>query len=276
MRFFLILFLLISKISFGQNDGLYGRNFCVDLGITAWTPVFANNLSSYDQSQYRIKNGTLTKGKDLFDYGFKISISQAVKSHVGIGIDFGKDFSSLAVDTYQTRTNDSLMLERIKVNYPHIQMETWYVIPKIELTSRNGLLPVGLNHQLGIGWNSTRLIDNNYAFEITHPYYFLSSDFTIDPKLSDTANFSDEFYDFNNKPETGIVFLYGLNIRTPLSKHLLLSYGIRYTYNFYPKSRYNGTRESGFWYTREEVYEDIRKERSLSIISFSLGLALTL
>ena len=76
-------------------------------------------------------------------------------------------------------------------------------MPKIEFTTHNGLLPVGLNHQIGFGFTSTRLIEDKYSYRILD-YYFPS----FIPIPLDEAVFEKNFYNyvFRTKKDTYILY----------------------------------------------------------------------
>src|SRR5574343_501538 len=103
---------------------------------------------------------------------------------------------------------------------------TTVFIPKFEFTTSKALLPMGLSHQLGFGFATSSAVEKDYLYQYTN-YQFTSpivnySTYTndIDPINFDKSQNVKKF-----------VLLYALNMRTPITKSLMINYGIKYTIN---------------------------------------------
>jgi hypothetical protein len=90
----------------------------------------------------------------------------------------------------------------------------------------------------------------------------------------EVASFSKNLVNYENK-YSGMTFLYAFNIRTPLSKSLMINYGIRYTLNL--KNMFVtdiGTDQK--YYPEDEVRTDLKRMRLTNVLSFNLGLTYAL
>lgn len=257
--------ILASVIAFGQNTGLYGKRFIVELSSTGSIPVF--NLG---MRQYKAKNNRLYYKSDYFDYGVRGSFSYALLNNFGFGFEAGIDFSSipaptgLEIDT----NNDDYSDYFIDMEHERLKIRTISFIPKFEFTTRNGLLPIGLNHQIGFGFTKTRVLKDDYVYE------------SYDEIPITTL--SDDLFDYDNAAGVkSFQILYALNVRTPINKRILISYGMRYTANITMRGTMNsyfgyGTNNTKPYYDYDWAYDLIARKRVRSFISLHLGIAVAL
>ena len=184
------------------------------------------------------KNGTLEQKKDLFDYSIRTGFAYAISNNFELGLELDLEFSNLSAP------------ESIQLDYPtpsqgeyaftimeHEQFSTRSVVimPRMSFTSPSGLLPIGLSHQIGIGVSFTKIIEKEYI-SIIHPVPSWSGETPI------TVGYEDRVYNYENKAYKGLTFMYTLNVRTPINKFMMITYGIRYNGSIgfgRPLSEYN-------------------------------------
>jgi hypothetical protein len=274
MKLTIILLLITSSTVIAQNDavGFFGRRLFIDVNALGAFPLIGNITNNPD---YRYKNvdGNLIAGMDLFDYGYRIEGSYAIRKNIALGVELGQDYSNLAIaryieinpvfdywsdpDPYST-----------KILHEMLDIKSFSVIPKIELSSPTGIAPIGLNHQIGLGISFVRVANRDYLIE--------EVELNSDDLPFETA----ELYNFNTKSIKSICVLYGLNTRTPISKRVLFNYGIRYTINLTPKNALGNNSSEGldeeYWLSRENMVELVRGKIFTSFIFLNLGFTIAI
>lgn len=267
---FILLFVSIFYFSSnGQNTGLYGKRTFIEFNTVSYMPILSWLMSNSDgYSPSGAGNGLILK-KDLFDYGFRLAVGRSGKKNVGASLEFGYSFSNLSTPEniekeYNTSWGTSYGYVTIK--HERLDVQTISFMPKLEFTSKGGTLPVGLNHQIGLGFSSSKIKERDY----NHIVYNSNGEFT-DEEL---ANFSKDFLDYEETYK-GMTLLYAFNIRTPVSKSLMINYGIRYTLNLrnYFVSEI-GTNQ--YYYPKQEIRDDLKRMRLSNALSFNFGLTFAL
>ena len=264
--------LLFSSILFSQdNKGYYGTKCYVSLDSVLSVPVFYNLLNEQSFKS------------NLFNYGYRVSAAYVIKRNIALGLELGYDFSRI----FNVKSDDILITDVnglpkiINPHYDNLGISTFTFIPKIEFTTSNGLLPLGLTHQigLGIGNSSIRQGEYNMSYNYESQVIVQKTNILGDPY----EDIKTTYVNVNKKQEIPAAFLpdpiktytllYALNVRTALTKKLLLSYGFRYTLN--------GSREKTLGIFSEEVdtyslKHDVINQKRTNIISFNLGLTYAL
>jgi hypothetical protein len=262
-----LMIILICNSSFGQNTGLYGKRNYLEFNLLGNVPVF--NWWIRDNPHYKkLGSQSLTEGRDILNNGFRLAFGHAGKKRTGVGIEFGMDYQDFAGPEYgyyyfvnDWGYDDS---RYITIKHQAVRVQTMTIMPKLEFTSKGANLPVGINHQIGIGYTSSKLMDKDYIM-IINQY-----DATEFQTSADSANFVNNFVDYDFKHK-GFTFLYNFNIKTPVSKKVMINYGIRYTFHVKnPFQDYTvGYRVSG-WGT-SEVGRLINRHRMTNFLTFNLG-----
>ncbi|MBL4861643.1 MAG: hypothetical protein JKY09_01310 [Crocinitomicaceae bacterium] len=273
MRIAFIITILCSSFSYSQNTGLYGKKLCVEFDVTGSIPVFSM-ITNYN-TDYKNKDGDLIEGRDMLDFSTRVAVSYAVKNNIGLGIEFGYDFSNVVPYENLGRTFTDPVSgfdyyeDLYGTDHERLKLRTVTVMPKVEFTSFSGLLPIGLNHQLGIGLSRSKIIEHDYLY-------------TLYPgpgwAQPDTNQFQKYFYNYENESFKGYTFMYALNVRTPISNRFMITYGLRYTLNLVPREKFNNAlgNDERYWLNKSEALELIRRRRMFSLISFNFGFAIAL
>lgn len=255
MRILIIFCILTSFSSYSQNTGLYGKRTYVELNTTAHYRLFHTIFMQNDMYEKTSVN-SLQHKKDRFDYGFNFTIGHATKRGIAASLEFGMAFSDIEGPEFvqfvytdnwgYTGQND------IYVQHEAIQIRTMQIMPKIEFNSAS-ILPVGLNHQIGIGFNRTSIVEKDYYGLMADNFYNIP-EAEFNNALKETRESID-----NSK---GFTLMYAFNIRTPISKSLLINYGFRYTLNINRGLR-------GYYRSYER---NIAYSRLANVINLNLGL----
>lgn len=253
MKILLTLSFFLSAITASAQDnyGYYGKKTYIDVQANVHIPLIYN-LSTYDPLFELSPSGnSLSQGsKDWLNIGARISLNRVVEANVGLGLEVGFDRFTLA--GYLLKDDNYSYKER----HEAIKVNSFLFMPKVELSGSNGLLPNGIVHQIGVG-----LLLN----KVNRKYYLHDDGYgTITGGPNADQSELDDFMADNKFDEAYkmLRLMYGLKMRTPVGKSLMINYGIRYTLDFgiIPLN------------TNYELNRAIRAYQFRNVISFDLGL----
>jgi hypothetical protein len=267
----------IAPFIFGQKDyGYYGNKAIIQIESLANYPFFSNVLTNTISggSSYKVSSGKLIPAKDRFNYGFRGTIGYAVKRNMALLFEVGQDYSNAGPEN-DNYIYDEFGYSQTISKHEILDVVTTSFIPKIEFATSKSLLPMGIGHQIGFGIANSKVIEKNYTYELGN-YDSFSGSYTYTTKTYSTSSEDIDPINFRTlEVVRKYVLLYALNVRTPLTKSLLLNYGIRYTFNFgKPNSSltYNNTGNED--YTASAI-QTVSRHRLGSIINASIGLCYT-
>jgi hypothetical protein len=287
-------FTLISFLSFSQDkEGYYGNKHYVSLETVFYSPLIYNARSGYllDEQTF------LYRKKDRLNYGFHASITQIIKRNFAFSLELGIDNNSLYADREVSNYDMDKQSEFLTDNYysvlqnsvnpatgesyyysdnynkttgyvdhENIDSRTITVMPKIELSNKKALLPLGLAHQIGFGFSSTKILEKEYN-AANDSYYDYSSN------SLDITEYKKYFYDYKNaKNIITYKIMYGIYKKTPITKNLMIQFGVRYTLNLRGKYKYDvADFESPYYYTNNDMRSLVYRQQFSNFISASLG-----
>ncbi len=275
LRKLIFLLILCVNSTHAQKDyGFYGSKFIVQTEGLINSPIFYNIVSiASGNINFKEENGKLTKSKDMFNYGYRFSLGYALKRNIAFLVELGQDFSNVYPEDYPIYYDfDSPRV----TEHERLNTVSTSILPKFEFASSKSLLPMGLGHQVGFGIERTRVVDKDYRY--TLDYYYL----TDSSKVYSQSDSDLDPINFELIPKIKrYVLMYALSIRTPLTKHLLLNYGVRYSLRFgraenqFIPTNYPDTKPIGNSGFTNDVIEKTARMRSLSIININVGLTYT-
>ena len=262
MKTFLITIALISFSSFGQS-GIYGKRTVIEFQGMGTMPIVYNALTGIQQL-YKQQGTNLVDSRHVFEFGFRTGISHAFTNQFGLGLEFGfeRQVMSAPSSVRLTYQNGSFSGERIfNIRHEKLRLNTFTFMPKIEISSRTNLLPIGLSHQIGVGYTRASVGERDYLLLLENP----NNDTITSPIETGVINYEDTY--------TGFTFMYQISMRTPVTDQLMISYGIRYNANFVRQTRpINGPNPVG----QLELINDVRRRRNFSFIQLNVGIAYAL
>jgi hypothetical protein len=273
-----IYFLLLSiPLIYSQKHmGFYGSRAFVQIDGLANYPVFSNifSLENTTDSYFTYNGSDLVPSRDRFNAGYRINLGYALERNFAILLELGQDYSNVGLDQgsiYNEVNSNEIFIPR----HEKLSIRTVSIVPKFEFATSKALLPMGLGHQFGLGLAYSSVVEKNYAYER------ISYKFGIEERR--IVNYNDVSTDIDpinfeqTKQIRKVVFLYALNMRTPLTKKLLLTYGVRYTLNIgkdnlliYTNSQTNPN--NSFSYNAKQ---SILRHRTYSFINANIGLCYT-
>lgn len=258
-----------------QYVGFLGKKNIISLDAKITAPLFYN-YSILEETRYKNKSdgGKLSPAKNILDFGFNATIGHSFSNGFGLALQYssmtydiiahdlngsdeyyyvGQDTSGYDVTGYVTR--GSFMKAR-----------TTQFMPTIEFCGGGGLLPVGLVHQLGIGFGKSSLLKKEYAFEARESSYYGN-----DKTVRKTENDIDESVYAAQFNVTSI--MYKISLRIPITKSILYNIGLRYNINFtkseYPSFNNQSTSVLSKFYVSQLIRQ--REFRGLSV--FETGIS---
>lgn len=254
-----------------KKEGYFGYKRFASIETVCNIPVLYAGLNESGKKY----NKHLERKADLFNYGYRLEIGQIINRHFSFVLETGIDCFSIympsGVSNYSTMTSSNIYYTtnstiELGVKQEMVDVRTYSIMPKIELASKNALLPMGISHQLGLGFSRSRIVEKDYTSLVTS-----NSSQIINPN----QYYKDHFYDYDAKaPIKNYTLLYSVNLRTPISKRLMLNYGFRFTYNFHNLFKIDNYANSNpYFYTANEMRRLVNKERAATILNFKLGLS---
>ncbi|MDH4473503.1 MAG: hypothetical protein QE487_12920 [Fluviicola sp.] len=278
----LLILLCIAVLStttiVGQDKGYYGKKAFVEITGLGAIPMINNLDADYG---YYVKSGTtITSGKDKFNTGFNVNIGITLNPQNALSFSAGYSYFNIEGPTnlyyYEPQYNSYMA---IPVKFENLKVRSLVLMPIIQFsTKRHAMLPVGFSHELGFGIVRSKVVDNDYRYTGNANQ---DGSFYHNGTSKDVIEFMDSVSTVNgdlinyDQVYKGFIVMYGLNMRTPISKQLAIHYGLRYTLNLAANNQwydYNGPISSYESALNDQLANSIRITRLRSIISLQLGL----
>jgi hypothetical protein len=247
-----------------QNTGLYGKKWCIDVIASGRVPLL--NIAT-NSDIYKSKNGVITSGKNVFDYGFRTAVSYAIENNFALGMEFDFEFTKISAPTelilrYPTA---STWQSYSSIKHEGLSVMSTVIMPTLSFTAHSGLLPIGLSHQFGIGFLQSKVLEKDYE-------YLIIPETNEFGEVPITSTFAEDFYNYDKPAFKGIALMYTLTQRTPINKFMMITYGFRY--NYYNLSDLISPTSKGTYYFGG--YQNVEKRLHRSIISLNLGMSFAL
>lgn len=260
-------FTLASLNSSGQVYGYFGKKNTLSVNSILYTPLIYN-LFNIEQLTYKKSGSGVTSGRSNLDYGYAIAFSHGFSGRFALGADisvvYGRiNTTQVYYKTISSFNNPYYAYGEAKVE--QLKLRSTTIMPKIEFNTFGEQLPIGINHQIGAGVTISTIKDQAYSYEVIS---FSSSDGQA-PASSFFAPAKDvgKFYNFT--------MMYAFNIRKPITKQLMINYGLKYNLNVSFKTLLDGGFVSGSGANNQivlDINEEIRQKKSTSLMSFNIGL----
>ena len=266
----IIALLFTTSRILSQSKGYFGKNNIIEISIHAQNPSLYNykistfpNIDQEGNTPYIKKNNSLTLGHPKINYGFNLSIGHMLKRNVGIYLESGMSFFSVVADQNAVSVFNFNKSKYTNLNAEMIKIQAFSIIPKIEISSKDGLLPIGISNQFGFGLNLYKPIEKEYLGTVDY-----SGDTLNKTGIPITKN---NLYNYSNTPIKGYTLLYKLALRIPISKSLLFHFGFRYTFNFIPNSSYKYNQNEIL--SQDNMRKMIKLKENRNLLNFETGIA---
>lgn len=255
---------IYSSLFFSQDIGFLGKKNVLDLNVNLSLPLFycLNN-----NQIYVVKNDELVLKKiDLIDYGLRMSYSRTLKRNLGLGLQMGYDFFTAKINSiFNEKYKDVFSADN--KHQEQLKLRSFVINPNIQIPTKNGMHPIGVTHEFGFSFQIISLSKLEYLSE-KYNYYNDS----IKPKY-----YTIDYNNYFDKTHKNRFFVnsvnYNLNLRYPLSKSILLKFGINYSFNWL-KKKYTEVSENSYMEKINSTIEnEIFDKKLKSILLFNLGLS---
>ncbi len=242
----------------GNTQGFFGKKNFAELTISANNPLIYNffALDPYNRF-YKNDGGTLVEKKQQLNTFFHLNVGRVLDNNFSFLIEASKNSIYTAPQNDYGIFVSNFYAEAFQIN------KTSFV-PKLEFTYGDGLLPVGLYNQIGIGFNFYKPENQNYL-----GYYY--DDLTSSQVVLDNKT----YYNYSNDNFRGYTFLYKLGMRIPINKLILVNFGFRYTFNFVPgftTLSNNSYNDDTYIISRQDMHMMIKAKENRSLMYFETGL----
>lgn len=263
MKFHISLITLLLALNIQAQNSYFGKKNYVSVSGSLNFAII-NSLVNNPQYAYDEASDLLIEKKQWVRYNYGIAIGRALSDKVGIAVELSHQNLKI-----QRNSSYSYHFANTGETYSDVKFERYNtsifsIAPRLELYSSKKLFPVGLVHQFGVGINMASLIlKDDYKVGYYYDDGFVSSDYQIADakgilKVTDPLK------------ATYINFFYGLNLRYPVSKFLILNFGFRYVMNL-PKL-FNDFYEPSNPYNKEEFKLNVRYATRLNFVHMNIGL----
>ncbi|OGS87523.1 MAG: hypothetical protein A3E30_09120 [Fluviicola sp. RIFCSPHIGHO2_12_FULL_43_24] len=260
--------------TWSQKTGFYGKKAFVEFSGTGALPLINNWYADYN---YYEKSGAgVVEGKDRFNAGFYGGIGIMADPNVAFSFTAGLSyFNANGPQSLYYQDGDDFNV--ISVNHENLKIRSLTFMPIMHFaTNKSTILPAGFSHEIGFGFVRTKVLENDYSFEGSD---YNGNQVNYNGKTYDLHDFMDSVVSVNGdyidytKAYKGYTLMYGLKMRTPVGKQLMINYGIRYTINIAPRDyRFNSTPNSYDIALNDQIAGSVRSTRLRSFCALQLGL----
>lgn len=290
------IFIFSTILCFGQEQkkknkyqGFLGSKFIINAQSSFYFPVINYLLTDLPEGihpKYKLSsNGTVKPYKDFIDYELKLGASYFFDRNFGLGLDVSQKYFAITpinYGLYYLDDNSYLYSDYYlsDVRFSDIPVVTTSIMPRFEFSSSRALLPIGLSHSFGFGFNKSKFNLNELRIVRDNSYTTFENDIYKDTLVE---HLNTLLANSNTEIEMKSVSLqYGINLRTPLSKHIILTYNFSYSLNINTTNyAYNWFGSDDISFDKNELFKEsygvfitrLRKESFRNILKFGIGLA---
>lgn len=268
-KLYFIVLLLSINYCFTQSKGYFGKNNIIEFSLNVQNPsVYNYKISTFSllesNSAYIKKNNTLIVGHPKINCGFKLTIGRMLERNLGFYIETGlNNFSVLPNQNDNSLFNNNTVSKYSNLNVEMIKIQEFSILPKIEISSKDGLLPIGISNQFGFGFKYYKPQERDYLGTV---------DYTNDTSYVTAIPISkSNYYNYSNSSIKGYTLLYKLALRIPISKSFLFHFGFRYTFNFVPDLSYISNQSQII--SQDNMRKMIKIKENRNLLNFETGIS---
>ncbi len=285
---------LLSFSGFSQNTGFMGKKNFITIGagggirlLPLISPDGNNNRTFYT---YKKTSDRFEEKMNLLKWNLNASYKRLVKRNVAVGIMF--DYTKYQVSHSYSPSSMVSYFDQYDGDYYYYEdpsllrtspnFHVFKFKPTITLSPSNSLLPMGINHTLGIG-------PTLFVMNTSQPQYFQAyEENSITGNLERVTKKVEAPTDEFSNNYWGIEFLYSTTINYPISKFMMIEFGYDLRVGAaFPTESKRSDKESMFDLTTSEgfisehnynhdYHPSLLQESITSILSFRLGFVFAL
>jgi hypothetical protein len=263
---------LAVSYSWGQTGGFYGNRKFVEFSFSGCFPL----VYSFNKDYYVKSGDGVAEGNDFVNGGYSGLIGIVIQPGVALSFSTGMWYSNVnGPGTLYYFQEGSSEASSALVLHENLDVRTLSFMPIIEFTGKSGLLPMGVSHSIGLGFNTSWVKERAYAFENKYDIYSNGNTIDFNEFMDSVVTVNGPYIDYKER-YAGKTIMYALKIRTPISKQLMINYGFRYTLNVKHLLRYNNVSNVNInsyeTALKEQLSNNIKAAQLSSIISLNLGI----
>lgn len=260
--FILSLIVTLCGNTFAQNNGFLGKKNFVAIDANVYTPVIFGIRSGNEY--FKTTGSKFAPTKNYVDYGVNFTIGRALTRDFAFLLQYSLNRYEFNIDRqyfYNTGDinnyfNDGNYYELLKGNWLKAVATTF--MPILEFSGSEGLLPLGLSHQFGLGFTKNKLIEDDYNMLINNYY--------------ETFIQKDDLFNYSKSVIKSYTVMYKINMRIPINDFLLFNVGFRYNLNIFP-SNYSSNTNGDYLFSQSFLRDQMRAKQFRNILSLETGLS---
>lgn len=262
---FLLIFIFSTTFLSAQDGGFLGKKNFISANLRLYSPIIYG-INTLSTENFKTKGSIYQPVKNFLDYGINLTLGRALSRNFGVMIQFCQSRYDFSINPKKGYINfqDDYFYSQVLLKSTWLKAKATTIMPIIELTGSDGLVPLGLSHQFGLGFTRNELIRDDYYFQIA----------------GSTANVIDQSTQVFNYSQDAIksyIFMYKVNMRIPISNFLLFNIGFRYNINYFPIPIYDYNAQnanSPYLITNDILRVQMRSKEFQNIMSLETGLSL--
>ncbi len=219
-----ILFFILSLTTQLNAQEKWVTRSAVSLSVSGNAPLLSGFFSD---PNYVKKNDEMVDKRDWIDYGasFQYTITLKPQFALGFGVDFNR-FELANERKYGSlfKRTDFSHSDTIYLKAQSVGVNTFSFFPVFEFQQANSTGTIGLYYTLGLGYSVSNLHKGNYLYSLA--FKENATNYTE----IDNLKLESEW-----KAIQGAKLLFGIGMRTGLTKNLMLDFGIKYNVNIFFK-----------------------------------------
>lgn len=206
----------LSENSYAQNSGFIGKKNILSVDGRFFVPVF-HNFGKNESKKYKANGEAFEPARNLLNSGINITVGRTLTNGMAFLIQGNYSRYKMYAPNYDYPNSFQINKSTF------FQGQSMGIMPIIEFAGTGGILPIGISHQIGIGFYKNTMRNTDYLILAQSTSY--SSSQTLD--LFTTEDITNLDY----LTIKSYSFMYKFNLRIPITRSLLLNVGMRYNIN---------------------------------------------
>lgn len=253
-----IIICLFSFPVISQNNGFIGKKNIVSLDARFYVPMIYNVLRNQEQdNHFKADGDNFQPARNLLSTGLNLTLGRTLSNKFAVYVQVSQLNYKINIGDEDGSGN----------NQNYILKSTYFagrargIMPIIEFSGTNSILPVGVSHQIGIGFYSHSIIDKDYLILVSNASWNNTSQ-----KLDEET-----LYDYENYRVRTRSYMYKLNFRLPINRRMLWNFGFRYNLNYTELAAKFKSYTENYIFSELNHRDFVRKSQATNITSIETG-----
>lgn len=213
-----------SEMTSAQNSGFIGKKNVVSLDGRFFVPVFHNLGKNEDEKYKASDNGNAFEpARNLLNSGINLTVGRTLNNRFAFLLQGSYSRYKMYAPNSVYRQDQNGFLQSYQISQStFFKGQSVGLMPIIEIAGTGGILPIGISHQIGIGFYKNTMHYDDY---LVLAQGNSSSGQTLDLYMTK------DFKNLEDLTVKSYSFMYKFNLRLPITRSLLLNIGMRYNIN---------------------------------------------